>query len=330
MHPTRRVLLEPGPDARAAIAVRPEQTDDITSLLAQRERVVAALEQTRAARKSGVIVQTAATTLKQLEMVVVGQPESTDAGIVLARVVAAGDADTRLSAVPLAGLTVRLRIKENVVVEETTNALGLALLQLPKNEAGCTAARAVSAIFSLADTQSPKDEAGTYKVEVLAPDCTILACQAGRWQPRQPAPVHLVELARTENLKPHIERASPLQKGIRQARERASLAREVVAAALKAQETRLIEYLAEIDAALACEPKDQSGAPAKTPPQSSARPIPNSAPVVGETAHPEGGSERTDAIKPAKEVPTPSAPQKSAKQDKPTTVRRPDDRPKSK
>lgn len=240
----------------------PARTLDVSGLVAQREQAVRALQQTREARKSGELERIGESAVKELESSIAGVPDTAEAGFAIARVVASGDAKAGLPAVPLSGLTTRLKIKEKVEAEDVTNAFGLVTLPLPK------------------------ETEGSYELEVLAPDCTLLACQPARWTPKRPAAPHLFELARTENLKPHVERAQPLEEGIRQARARATLARDVMVKALEAQETRLVEYLAEIDAALAREPPDTSDKSRPPPPRPNGRPETAGTPVIGKAGPP--------------------------------------------
>jgi hypothetical protein len=222
MRPTLRLESVPF----RAVAAEAAQQRDVSGLVAQREQAARALEQTHQARTSGEIERAGDAVVEALEEGLSGSPEPGPAGVVIARVVAAADSKEKRPAVPLSGLVTRLKVKSEVVREESTNAFGIIDLELPKATEG------------------------TYELEVLGPDCTVLVCQPGRWGPQQPSPVHRIELGRTDQLQPHLERARPLEDSIIKARERAELAREVATKALAAQETRLVEYLAEIDAAL--------------------------------------------------------------------------------
>jgi hypothetical protein len=233
MRPTLRLQSIPS----RAVAAEATQQRDVSGLVAQREQAARALEQTYEARTSGEIERAGDAVVKALEEGLSGSPEPGPAGVVIARVVAAADSRAKRPAVPLSGLVTRLKVKSEVVREESTNAFGIVDLELPKATEG------------------------TYELEVLGPDCTVLACQQGRWGPKQPSPVHRIELGRTDQLQPQLERARPLEDSINKARERADLAREVATKALAAQETRLVEYLAEIDAALACQPLPRTEAP---------------------------------------------------------------------
>lgn len=230
--PLLRLPSVPSP----AIAAEATQQRDVSGLVAQREQALRALEQTYAARQSGEIERAGDAVVKALEEGLSGPPEPGPPRVVIARVVAAADSRAKLPAVPLSGLLTRLKVKNEVVGEEATNAFGIVDLALPE---GSTS---------------------SYEIEVLGPDCSVLACQPGRWGPKQPSPVHRIELGRTDQLKPQLERARPFEDGIKRARERAELAREVAAKALAAQETRLVKYLAEIDAALACQPAPRTEA----------------------------------------------------------------------
>ena len=178
--------------------------------------------------------------MKELEIALTGPPEPSRDGVLTARVVATGDKRANLPAVPLGGLAVRLKVKEVVVAEARSNAFGLVSLDLPREE-----------------------QEGRYDLEVLGPDCAVLACVTDRWDPQKQAPVHHVELARTEALQPQLEAARPFEEAIQNARERAALARQVAVKALQAQEIRLVAYLAEIDAAMECLP--DAGRETRTP-----------------------------------------------------------------
>jgi hypothetical protein len=241
MRPTERPI---GVSAER-LAAAGEGATDVPGLVMQREQAARALDQTRQARRSGEIEQAGPRTAQELEQAVAGPPDPGPPGFVTARVVASPDARSKRPAVPLSGLTVRLTIgrrvptkpkekerppaegDEGALAEGTTNAFGLVALELPK------------------------PNQGAYALEVLGPDYTLLTSEAGRWSAKQPSPIHLVELARAASLKPHLERARPLEEGIIEARARADMAREVAAKALEVQEKRLVEYLGEIDAALA-------------------------------------------------------------------------------
>ena len=201
---------------------------DIAGLVERRKQTVRALEQTKEVIQSGRLARSGETMAADLEAALAGKPEAGAPGTIRVRVAAAPVAKEKLPAVPLAELQVRLKIKEQIVREEPTNAVGLVELEVP-------------AEFSKSD----------YEIEVFAPDCTVVACQHGRLTGKQTGPVHLIELPRKENLKPQIERAKPIEDGLKAARERAALVRTVAVKALKEQETRLVEYLAEIDQEIA-------------------------------------------------------------------------------
>ena len=202
---------------------------DVSGLTEQRQQAVRALEETREARQTGEIEKAAAKVVDQLEQGLTGTPEPGSSGVVTARVVASGDSKERQPAVPLAGLTARLKVNEKVVEEKETNPFGLVTLELPK------------------------EEAGSYELEILGPSCNVIACQQGRWGPKQSPVGHRIEVGRSEELKPQLERAAMFEEAIKKARERANIARDVVIKALDAQERKLIEYLAEIDDELKCE-----------------------------------------------------------------------------
>jgi hypothetical protein len=200
-----------------------DNAPDLAGVAELRQQALLALEQTREARRTGEIEKAATETLNEIETSLAGLPEAGPPGVVTARVVASGDSKVNLPAIPLAGLTARLKVGDKVVQEEETNAFGLVDLELPK------------------------DAEGSYEIEVLGPSCNVLVCQRGRWNPNQPAPAHRIELARSAELKPQLERSAAIEEGIKQARSRAELASAVVAKALEAQEKRLVEYLGELD-----------------------------------------------------------------------------------
>jgi hypothetical protein len=224
MKPTFRVQ----PISSPVTADTDGDTRDVSGLIRQRNEAIRALEQTREARKTGEIEKAAATVVDQLEKGLTGEPEIGPPGVVTARVVASGDSKARQPAVPLAGLIARLKVGEEIIEEKETNQFGLVSLELPKSEKG------------------------SYELEVLGPNCNVIACQKGRWGPKRSPVAHRIELGRSEQLKPQLERAARLEEAIKKARERADIARGVVIKALDAQERKLIEYLSEIDEELKC------------------------------------------------------------------------------
>jgi hypothetical protein len=202
----------------------PEPRRDLAGLAAERERAVRALEETRRALVSGEIARAAEAALEQVEASLTGRPEESP-GVVTARVVAIGDRKAR--PIPLGGVGVRLKVNNRVVSEARTNEVGLATIELGRKNGA------------------------KYELEALAPDCTVLACQPGVWDPDKPGGTHLFELPRTKNLRAPLERARPFDEGLRKAHERAQLARDVAVKALEAQERHLEKYVATIDAELA-------------------------------------------------------------------------------
>ena len=219
MKPTPR-LLSTRSRAEAGDA---ENKRDVSGLAEQRQQALRALEQTREARQSGEIEKGAARLVEQLENGLTSEPRPGPPTVVAARVVASGDSKSGQPAVPLAGLIARLKVNNEIVAERETSRFGLVNLE------------------------RPKQEEGSYELEVLGPNCNVIACQKGRWGPNQSPAGHRIELARSEELKPQLERAAKLEEAIKKARERAEIARDVVIKALDAQEQKLIEYLSEID-----------------------------------------------------------------------------------
>lgn len=282
MKPTRR--LQPAP------VTAPDETHDLSGLIEQRAQALRALEQTRAAQKTEEIARAGESAVRELETAVAGRPEPGPPGWITARVVATGQSERGVPPIPLADLPVRLKVAGEVVREGGTDRLGMVGLELPK------------------------ERFEAYELEVVGPDCQVIACQAGRWSENEPASTHLFEVPRTEALAPQLERARPFELGIRKARERAALAREVVTKALAAQETRLQEYLAEIEAALACEPEPGQPQGGTEPPSASGparpEPKPDPAPPPARDSAPQN---------PPRREPTRPAPERPAAGDKTDT-----------
>jgi hypothetical protein len=182
-----------------------------------------ALEQTREAIKSGELTRVGEQAVRALEQSLAGKPEAGDPGEVVVRVVAVGDRREGVPSVPLGGLTVRLNVENKPIAEKVTDPRGLAALPLG----------------DIADA--------AYEVEVLGADCAPIACQPGRIQRKAGVETHLIELPRTEALKPQLERALPLEDAVRAARARADVAARVMQQALAEQEKQLVEFLAEIE-----------------------------------------------------------------------------------
>jgi hypothetical protein len=206
--------------------VRPQAA----ALTAEREAARRALEETREAIQSNEIARAATASVRAMETGLAGKPEAGDADEVIVRVVAVGDFRKGVPAVPLEGISVRLKVGDQVVADSITDRLGLASLPLGR-----------------------RGDA-TYEVEVLGADCAALVCQPGRADGKTPPAPHLIELPRNEALKPQLERAQPIEDAIRAARDRAALAEAVVKKGLVAQEKRLVEHVAELDAAIAGTP----------------------------------------------------------------------------
>jgi hypothetical protein len=234
---------------RARAATRPS-----AGFAGEREAAKRALDETREAIQSGALVKAGADIVRDLERSLAGKPEPGDPGEVVARVVAAGDRSAGLPAVPLEGLQARLKVDGKVVAESVTGKLGLVTLPLG----------------GLGDV--------SYEVEVLGTDCAPAACVTGRATRESGGDSHLVELPRTDAIKPQIERARPFEEGIRAARDRAALSAEVMTKALAAQEKRLVEYLAGLDAGAG---KGSKGSTARAPGRSES----------GEQSEPLGKSE---------------------------------------
>jgi hypothetical protein len=211
------------PDPKPDIVARPRAAPDAAPVsVADKEAARRALDQTRDALRSGDIAKAGAKAAAAIESSLAGKPEPVGAEVITARVVAVGDAKKGIPSIPLEGLTVRLKVEDKVIEESATDRLGLVSLPIGRH----------------ADA--------AYEMEVLGPDCGVVACQSGRAGAKSPA-AHLIELPRTAGLKPQIERAKPLEDVIRKARERAAIAEEVVRKALTAQEKRLVEYLDGLD-----------------------------------------------------------------------------------
>jgi hypothetical protein len=211
------------PRAKPFIAERAQDKPPPGEPLAgERAAAKRALDETREALQSGEIVQAAENAVRNLETAIAGKPEAGDPGEVVARVVAVGDRRSGVPAVPLEGLRARLKVDGKVIAEGITGKLGL-----------------VS--FPLGDLRDV-----SYEVEVLGTDCAPTA--PGRSTRGSGGDSILIEVPRTEALKPHLERARPLEDGIRDARDRAALGAKVITDALVAQEKQLVEYLAELGA----------------------------------------------------------------------------------
>src|SRR5262245_31899467 len=114
-----------------AIVAEDSQLRDVSWMVTQREQAARALQQTRQARTSGEIVRTGSAVVKALEEELSGSPEPGPEGIVIARVVAVADFKAKRPAVPLSGLATRLKVKNEVVCEESTNVFGIVNLELP-------------------------------------------------------------------------------------------------------------------------------------------------------------------------------------------------------
>jgi hypothetical protein len=241
-----RAVVFPGMRRQVAAAV------SVCDLAAEREAARVALERTEEELKSGDLARAGAEAVGALEESVAGKPEAADPGAVIARVVAVGDRKEGLPAVPLEGLKARLRIGERTVAEATTDRVGLVALPIG-------------------------EEKGSYELEVLGPDCVVMACQPGRLTGDTPPP-HLVELPRTEALKPPIERAAPFEAAILKARDRAAIAERVMTKALLEQARALSKYIAEIDAGsggTGGDVRPVSTAPVEPPSQPSVEPRPS-------------------------------------------------------
>ncbi|HYP07852.1 MAG TPA: hypothetical protein VER03_16585 [Bryobacteraceae bacterium] len=226
MTPTLRMKTI-SPRAAAELAER----RDVSGLAEYRSQAVRALDQTRAARSTGDIAKVADEAVKQIETGLTGMPEAGPEGTIVARVVASADSQSKAPAIPLSGLLARLKVNHEIVAENDTNA------------------------FGVVDFEIPKAAEGSYEIEVLAPDCSVLVCQSGKFDGRRRNPVHRIETPRSGIIKSQIERSKPIEEGILQARERAKLVREVANKALAEQEKVLVKYLEDLDAELQCESK---------------------------------------------------------------------------
>jgi hypothetical protein len=230
MRPTAKMLTEPGltlDQPRERVALRLFEPDK-TFLAERRRQAVRALQQTRAEMRERSVNKAANEALRSAEQRLTGPPDPGAPGIVTARVVGVpgkGEPST-----PLAGIGLRLKMKENVVAETQTDALGLGQLELPQ------------------------DVRESYELEALGPDCQVIACQRGSVDPQSKEPVsptHMFEVARTDVLTPNFERAKPWQEALVTARKRRDLTVRAVSVALEKQEGDLVKLIAEIDEGLA-------------------------------------------------------------------------------
>ena len=257
-----------------AETIIPNITRDVSGLTEQRQRTVRALEETREARRTGEIEQAVLKVVEQIEQGLTGIPEPGPSGVVTARVVASGNAKTEQPAVPLAGLIVQLKVKEAVVEQKETNQFGLVTFE------------------------PLKAEEGSYQIEVLGPRGSVIAHQQGRWGPKQAPMSHLMEVARSEELKPQLERAAIFEEVIKQAHARADIAQDVTVKALDAQEQKLIEYLAEIDDELKCEhPTELEGTQVsnqQAEPRSQTQQQPEPVKPLVEQSPPQAGSPKSE------------------------------------
>jgi hypothetical protein len=209
--------------ARDLLFSRPRESTvrEIAQADFDRDAARRALDETQEALRSGTIADAAVKAAAAFEAALIDTPQKGDAGEVVARVIATGDRREDLPAVPLEGITIRLKVGDREVAEAASDRVGLVTLSLG----------------DITDTR--------YEIEVLDADCSVLLCKHGRVDGAGSTAPHLLELPRTGALKPHLERAQPFEKAIRDARDRAKLGKEVVTKALKAQEKALREYLAE-------------------------------------------------------------------------------------
>jgi hypothetical protein len=230
MRPTAKMRTKPGrafdqPDESTTVRFF---APDKTFLAERRRQAVRALEQTRTEMRERSIDKAANEALRDAERRLTGPLAPGTPGIVTARVV--GVPGKNEPAVPLAGIDLRLKVGEKVVAETQTDALGLGQLELPKN------------------TRE------SYELEVVGPDCKVIACQRGSVDletKESDSPTHLFEVARTEGLTPNFERAKPWQEALVTAQKRRDLTVRAVSTALEKQENDLIRLIAEIDRVLA-------------------------------------------------------------------------------
>src|SRR5688500_15069976 len=100
-------VREPRAEALAAAAKH--------GLTENRKQALRALEETREAIQSGQLLRSGEAAAKELENALTGKPEAGEPGVIMARVVASSVAKEKLPPVPLAGLQVQLRIKEEIL-----------------------------------------------------------------------------------------------------------------------------------------------------------------------------------------------------------------------
>ena len=241
----------------------------------EREAARRALEETREALRSGEIAKAGQNAAREFERSLAAKPERGDLGEIVVRAVAIGDQRKGVPAIPLEGVPTRLKVDGKIIAEASTNAIGL--VSLPLGE--------------LTEV--------SYEIEVLGADCGVLACQTGRATRKLGADSHLIELPRTEALKPYLERAQPLEDAIRSARDRAAIGEEVMTKALVVQEKRLVEYLEALDSPGREAPRDapkENTEPAQKaePPEKNAAPATNARPAKGESSVKPATSAKSD------------------------------------
>lgn len=209
---------------------------DTTFLAERRRQVVRALQQTRAEIGNSSVDKTADKALQEVERRLTGPPDPGIPGVVTVRVV--GVPGKNEPATPLAGISLHLKVGDQVVAETQTDDLGLGQLELPKNGYE------------------------SYEIEAIGPGCQVIACQrslVASDSTELNSPIHLFNVAKTEGLTPNFERAKPWQDALVSARKRRDLSVQAAKVALQRQESELVKLIEEIDQVLTCKSSSQKG-----------------------------------------------------------------------